>query len=691
MFIVLTLGMGIAFVGPVLSALPTHIVIDGDMSDWAGVASYADPAGDNSKPGTDILEFRIAHDETHLYFYSRHAGAIVSEDAGTGGQGRYYYLVSLDLDNDLNTGFNPATTDPECYAPAAVGCDLELEFERDWNDVLGDYVVQHFYGYGGPGTLAQNFLDLKPGGLLHFGPGNYDNKAQFKFLGTTIPDDIVFTDDIKKPSYTPGEDVFMTQAFSADMTESELCIDFRAALKDTEGHPNLAIGKTISIGFACESSPWDDCGDGMAAVNDYVVEGAPTETPTATETVTETPTSTESPTPTTTPTSTPGCESGLYLLLATGDTLRVGHPPVISGNPALNGGAKDFERAYVAQGAGIIPDLVVLDGAGVASFVEHATANISQDFLFPVNSSFPAGRAVDLQMAASSQGFWVLSDFGGIYRAGDTKEPADPALVPGTDQMGVLGYDVPFGAMRQEGVANPGGASLHAVGLIAIDFAAPFGQADGYIVIDSQGGHHQINPDGTPVAPGTYSGQPANTPLRLLEPEPGGYVWPFFPGLDIARDADLSRDFPMIAGKGFALPLAGVVVFDGWGGIHPVPVDDPASPVFFTRNEDPAHPGNLISTVGMPYLVAGFDDPNTPEDESDAATYGIDAYSIFKDFDFSVGCPSGFYTLDKFGAVHVFGDARPLPDQIFPGWPLPFIATQNAVDIELFSANEAGF
>jgi hypothetical protein len=54
-------------------------------------------------------------------------------------------------------------------------------------------------------------------------------------------------------------------------------------------------------------------------------------------------------------------------------------------------------------------------------------------------------------------------------------------------------------------------------------------------------GHYQINPDGTFVTPGTYSGAPANDPHKLLEPDPaqGGYVYPFFAGLDIARDIEI--------------------------------------------------------------------------------------------------------------------------------------------------------
>lgn len=423
-------------------------------------------------------------------------------------------------------------------------------------------------------------------------------------------------------------------------------------------------------------------GIGIECVDALCEVSTPTPTPTeTTPALTPTATETEGPSLTPTITQTPGCDSGLYLLLTTGQLERVGEPPVITGG--FNFGidlAKNLERAIANNAIPPTEDLTVLDGTGMVSFVENAGDNIPQDFLFPTSVGFPMGRAVDFSMTQSSEGFWVLTDFGGIYRAGDAKEPADPSEVPGTSQMGILGYDIPFGALRAGGLANPGGASLRAVALVVIDANAPFNRADGYIVFDSQGGRYQFNPDGTPVVPGTYSGAPANDPLRLLEPEPAGYVWPFFAGLDIARDVEL-----------FPTTQEGVVVFDGWGGIHPVPVDDPTNAVFFARNEDPNNPGNLITTVGMPYLVVGFDDPETAEDESDPLTYGIDAYSIFVDLDFSAGCEDGFYTLSKFGEVFVFGSARVQPNQLTPAWPIPYVTSQNAIDIELYAFDETGF
>ncbi|MCA9418972.1 MAG: hypothetical protein KC917_22045, partial [Candidatus Omnitrophica bacterium] len=309
--------------------------------------------------------------------------------------------------------------------------------------------------------------------------------------------------------------------------------------------------------------------------------------------------------------------------------------------------ARDLEKATVQVGSATDLDLVVLDGAGAAHFVEHPGSTIPQMFYFGDElNDFPQGRAVDLVLSADSQGLWVLTDFGGIYRAGSSLD-GDPVMVPNTDGF-ALGWDVPIEAdMRAPGLEAPGGATLRAVSLVVIDEDQD-NVADGYVIVDSMGGHYQIDNDGNDIAPGSSSGSPVNSPGRLLDPS--SYAWPFFPGLDIARDAELHPT------------QQGVVVFDGWGGIHPVPVDDSTNPVFYANNRDPNNPTELITTVGMPYIVSGFAAPGTPVGEEPE----VDAGSIFEDLEFSVSCGSGFYTLDKFGGVFAFGDSRPEPDNLTP-------------------------
>lgn len=384
-----------------------------------------------------------------------------------------------------------------------------------------------------------------------------------------------------------------------------------------------------------------------------------TETPTATTTLTATasatPTETATTPPTSTVTATPVCDPGAYLLSSDGSIFELGDVPNIDeGNiPAVIFGAdiEAVDRADVKGGSGG-NDLALLDGSGVVSFINSPGLNIPQDFIFPGSEEFPNGRAVDLSFSDTNEGFWVLTDFGGIYRAGDVKDASDPALVPGTGSFG-LGYDIPLGALRDPAFpAN--GDSLRAVGFVVIDEETPIGRAEGYVIVDSMGGRYLVNV--------TASGHP------MLDES---LVWPFFPGLDIARDVDLHP-----SGQG-------VGVLDGWGGIHPVPVDDPAKPVFFLRNEDPANPGTQITTLGMPYVVAGIDNPTTPEDESDPTVIGMDVASIFVDFHFSAACFQGFYALDRFGGVYAFGQSRANPGSLSPSWATPFLPTLTGMDLEV--------
>jgi len=418
-----------------------------------------------------------------------------------------------------------------------------------------------------------------------------------------------------------------------------------------------------------------------------VTEGPSSPTPTNTFTggpsPTATATETEEPTVTLTRTPKPegfACDSGYYVLDSLGGRHRVGSPIVIAG-PLYFGNdiARDMERAVCDIGGEANEDLVVLDGLGGVHFVENPACTIPQGFYFgdADKQVFPQGRAVDVEMAANSTGLWVLTDFGGIYRAGTTKAPSDPPLVAGTDLQGTLGYDVPLGDLRDPRLPKEDRSSLRAVSLVVID-ANLDGLADGYVVLDSMGGRLHYNPDGSEVVPGSSAGIAGNEPERLLDPTT--YVWPFFAGLDVARDMELHPS------------QQGVVIFDGWGGVHPVPVDAENNPVYFANNRVSNADDTPLQTVGLPYITSGFNDPTTePEDESNSDEFGIDAESIFTDLEFSAGCPDGLFTLDKFGGVFVLGAAREVETEAFPhfGNSPYFFPFLYAEDIEIFAHDES--
>ena len=424
---------------------------------------------------------------------------------------------------------------------------------------------------------------------------------------------------------------------------------------------------------ADEGCSGEDCTRATQWAGLVIAETAPSPTPTLLPGTTPTPTSTVQE---------EVCDSGYYILDSFGSRHRVGYPIWITGSLYFATRlAKDMERAKCAHGVfdASGESFVVLDGFGGATFVGGAECSIPQDFyLGGQQGSFPEGRAVDVEISKDSKGLWVLTDYGGIYRAGSAKDEDEPPMVPATDRMGVLGYDVPLTEeIRAPTLPAPGGATLHAVGFAVIDENGD-SRADGYVILDSMGGRFHIHPDGTPIEAAYSCGCAGNEPARILDPL--GYVWPFFPGLDVARDIELHPS------------QAGVVILDGWDGIHPVPVDVESNPVFFANNTLPGTNGDIpAQAVGLPYVTAGFDDPETPEIENDRIAFGNDAASVFTDLEFAAGCPNGLYTLDRYGGVFVLGSARntesdPTPD--FSGSPyfFPFLY---AADMEVFAYDES--
>lgn len=417
-------------------------------------------------------------------------------------------------------------------------------------------------------------------------------------------------------------------------------------------------------------------------VQENLFDPLPTETPTVN------PSSTATPTPDpNAPTETPApCDAGYYVLDSYGGRHRVGDPVEITG-PIYFGVdmARDLEKATVDIGEATALDLAVLDSAGAVHFVQYPGSNIPQMFYFGDSlEEFPQGRAIDLELSADSQGLWVLTDFGGIFRAGSSIPNGEEEQVPGTENIATLGWDIPLtGEMRNDGLPDPGGATLRAVSFAVLDLDEN-NLADGYLILDSQGGRLHLDPDGQEILPGTFPGFPINHPYRLLDPM--GYAWPFFPGLDIARDMELYST------------QEGVVIFDGWGGIHPVPVNVESNPVYFATNRVSNANPVPAQTVGMLYVVTGFDDPATPEidesisDPNDPESTGLDVASIFTDLEFSL-CAGGLYTLDKFGGVFALGTARKDEDVVaapFTNSPY-FYPALLAESIEVFSMDETDF
>jgi hypothetical protein len=324
---------------------------------------------------------------------------------------------------------------------------------------------------------------------------------------------------------------------------------------------------------------------------------------------------------------TPCPDAGIYVLDSFGGRHSVGAPfPVIGPLYFGNDAARDLELAE-SQAAGAkgvdVPDLAVLDKNGVVHFVANESAAPGQSFFFPDG---PA--AVDTVLTPDSLGFWVLLVDGSVYAAGT----AGSGLVGTT---GSLGLNFPFtdstGMVPRDPSLDPAQGTVRAVAL-GVPYIGDL--VAGLIIIDSQGGHYLFNPDGS--ARTDNGGSPGNA----LDP---ATVYPFFPGLDIARDLEVHPN-----------TQTSVIIYDGWGGTHPVPVSGDAA-VGFIENTGP-----FAAAVGLPYVQAAFDDPST--EGVDEGSQDIDVNSVFRDLEFCLASTNdsnaGVYVMDAFGGIFAFGSTR---------------------------------
>ena len=184
-----TLFMGMAV--PVWGEPIHHIVIDGDFSDWATVPSYYDPPGTNvqngipnthgtdgktpdyippyvNAPDVDLLEYKFTHDSSNLYAYFRAAGVIGNTISNATQQGRYYVIVTIDVDNNTNTGYNLCEGG---YYPTSSGYDMNMEFEfYAGHPNKGNYLN---HGATNQAQLDAAFQD-QMNGIVRVLPGSYD-------------------------------------------------------------------------------------------------------------------------------------------------------------------------------------------------------------------------------------------------------------------------------------------------------------------------------------------------------------------------------------------------------------------------------------------------------------------------------------------------------------------------------------
>lgn len=249
---------------------PRSITIDGQFSDWAAVPTHADPADDQhdtdhdqqfdtpayvNHPDVDVLEYKFAHDAENLYAYFRATGSIGRTQQQPPGSraGRYYAIVTIDVDNDDTTGY---WLHEGGYYPTSRGYDMNMELEfynGTWN--TGHYLSHDALTQA---ELDQDTRDLTSGawngtsdgpftpGFVQPAAGNYENYTQWVYQ---TDDTLMLVRD--RGPVVPG---IMSMAISADGHELEFRAPFKGFLKDSMGVANLALGKTIDISMSLEAS-----------------------------------------------------------------------------------------------------------------------------------------------------------------------------------------------------------------------------------------------------------------------------------------------------------------------------------------------------------------------------------------------------------------------------------------------------
>ncbi|MEX2167844.1 MAG: hypothetical protein WD851_00915 [Pirellulales bacterium] len=264
--------IGIIFTSAALPACGEpirSITVDGLFDDWELVPSYTDPIDDQhdtdhdgmndtpahvNHPDVDVLEYKFAHDNENLYAYFRSRGNIgATQTAAQGRAGRYYVIVTIDVDHDDTTGY---WLHEGGYYPTSRGYDMNMElefFNGSWN-------TGHYLSHDSLTQTAENqdILDLTSDqwngtsdgpftpGFVQPAPGNYPNYTQWVYHAN---DTLTLVRD--QGAVIPG---IMTMAISPDGHEIEFRAPFKGFLNNEAGDPNIELGKTIDISFSLEAS-----------------------------------------------------------------------------------------------------------------------------------------------------------------------------------------------------------------------------------------------------------------------------------------------------------------------------------------------------------------------------------------------------------------------------------------------------
>lgn len=248
----------------------TKITINGKFGDWKDVPSYSDPEGDPhdtdhdqqndipalvDHPDVDILEYKFTHDKKNLYGYWRAKGVIGrTQNQSQGTAGRYYVIITIDVDNKLKTGY---WLHEGGYFPTTKGYDMNMEVE--FYD--GAFNTGHYLNHGcrNQEELDQAMLE-QSFGIVMPRKGSYDYYSQWVWWDEPQgnPGEIVLPDGhstiIWVADKGPVYQGIIEIALSPDGHEAEMKAPFRGFMAKANGTKIMKLGRTIRASFSLEAS-----------------------------------------------------------------------------------------------------------------------------------------------------------------------------------------------------------------------------------------------------------------------------------------------------------------------------------------------------------------------------------------------------------------------------------------------------
>src|SRR5262249_26258028 len=203
----------------------------------------------------DILEYKFTHDADNLYAYFKARGVIGrTQTAGPGKPaGRYYAIVTIDVDDDEKTGY---WLHEGGFFPTSGGYDVNAEIEWYNGRINTGHYINHCCR--NQEELDQAFRDQSagkykkghpgphPAGFVRRGPGTYKHCTEWVYHAD---DTITFVRD--KGPQTLG---VVKGALSADGHELEMVMPMKGFLVDPKGRPLIKLGQKINISMSLEAS-----------------------------------------------------------------------------------------------------------------------------------------------------------------------------------------------------------------------------------------------------------------------------------------------------------------------------------------------------------------------------------------------------------------------------------------------------